>query len=52
MGAGGARDVGPVNKRIAQLVGRQDFKRNNPVGPLQTVMMQPRLHNGQAICQH
>ncbi len=34
MGAGGAYEVSPVNKRMAQLTGRKDFRRNNPVNPL------------------
>ena len=40
MGAGGAYEVSPVNKRMAQSVepvertGRKDFRRNNPVSPL------------------
>ena len=31
MGAGGAFDVGPINKRMKLLSGQREFKRENPV---------------------
>ena len=48
MGAGGAYEVSPVNKRMAQLTGRKDFRRNNPVTPLHPASL---LHPLCAACK-